>query len=484
MGRYTRREMLQMSIGALCAAGVLGTATATEAKEKDAMSQGSDTKSDPPINMRVFWTWDHCTEWALNRAGAQTMGASNYYGRTPETFIEDYTRLLQWCGRHHIDAVVIWGLLRDFHGGIESAKRLCDIAVRNGVKILCGVGLNAYGGVYYDGDSPYSLEKHLTTHPDLYGFDASGKRMAYDFGMSGPRLSHHACPSRPENQEFAAESLRWLFTQLPQLGGVQVETGDTGICQCKACRERRQHPETAAGISWDDMAMMYPIAAKAIRSVSPDAWIICETYSCPEPSTDPRKPQGFGEPRVVWSDECLAEFPDKVIVQWVGDAISKPKNTVAWTSAGNVSSANHSNMIRAHYATYWGGQRGEIAVDYIADLAQKAVAHGMNGVSIFGEVSPFSAGAEMNYLALESLGSASNSGASLDIFFRDVADHLLGGHKRGEEFLRHSRTFGDSEGVEKSLKEIHALCAKAPADTARRWTWLADLLASSVYTES
>lgn len=443
------------------------------------------TESVPTIKTRIFWTWDHSSEWALNRPGAQTLGASNYYGRSPDTFIEDYTRLLQWCGRHHIDAVVIWGLLRDFHGGIDSAKQLCDVATANGVRLLCGVGLNAYGGVYYDGDSPYSLEKHLTRHPELYGIDLNGDKMVYNFGMlGGPRLSHHACPSRKENQEFTAESLKWLFTELPQLGGVQVETGDTGICQCKTCHERRQHHEQGASISWDDMALMYPIAAKAIRSISPNALIVCETYSNPEPSTDLEKPQAFGENRATWADECLARFPEKVIVQWVGDAVSKPKDTVEWTTAGNVSNAEHSNIIRAHYGTYWGGCRGEIAVDRIADLAQKSIAHGMDGLSIFGEVSPFNTGAEMNYLAFENLGSPMNPTASLELFFRDVGDPLLGGNEYGRRFLECARTSGDGRQVAEALKEIYTICAKLPLDAARRWSWLANFLASSVYAET
>ena len=63
------------------------------------------------LDYRLLWTWDHSTEWALNRPGAQTLGASNYYARAPEVFIEDYTALLGWCGRHGVDAVVVWGLL-------------------------------------------------------------------------------------------------------------------------------------------------------------------------------------------------------------------------------------------------------------------------------------------------------------------------------------------------------------------------------------
>ena len=162
----------------------------------------------------------------------------------------DYTALLRWCGRHHIDAVVVWGLLRDCHGGLESAKRLCDVAAKENVRLLCGVGLNAYGGVYYEGNSPYNLERHLEAHPELSAVDAEGNQLSFTIdangtktpittkGMPGPRGFYQACPSRRENQDFMAESLAWLFKNLP-LGGVQMETGDTGICQCKLCRDRR-----------------------------------------------------------------------------------------------------------------------------------------------------------------------------------------------------------------------------------------------------
>jgi hypothetical protein len=269
----SRRELLEIS-----AASILGTT---------AKAWAGAPLQEAPIKTRIFWTWDHSTEWVLNRPGAQTMGASNYYARSGDTFFHDYSALLAWCGKHHVDAVVVWGLLRDSHGGLETAKKLCDVAQKHGVRLLCGVGLNAYGGVYYEGDSRYSLERHLTKHPELYGLDPGGNRMIRNFGMYGPKLTHHACPSRTENQEFAAESLRWLFKSLP-LGGVQIETGDTGVCRCPRCQERRKHP--VSGISWEDMALMYPLAADAIRSVAPEAWILCETYAAPSPPpTRPRR---------------------------------------------------------------------------------------------------------------------------------------------------------------------------------------------------
>ncbi len=125
----TRREMLEVS-----AATILGAATQPAERL---------VPQDAPIKTRIFWTWDHSTEWALNRPGAQTLGASNHYGRNTDAFVQDYTALLEWCGRHHVDAVVVWGLLRDCHGGLASAKKLCDVAQKRGVRLLCGVGLNA-----------------------------------------------------------------------------------------------------------------------------------------------------------------------------------------------------------------------------------------------------------------------------------------------------------------------------------------------------
>src|SRR5262245_38380583 len=115
----------------------------------------------PTVTTRLLWGWDHSAEWELNRPGAQTWGCQNPYTRDRKTFVQDYTRILKWCGRHGIDGVVVWGLLRDFHGGVESVKTLCDVAAREKVRLMCGVGLNAYGGVYYEGNSPYSLERYL-----------------------------------------------------------------------------------------------------------------------------------------------------------------------------------------------------------------------------------------------------------------------------------------------------------------------------------
>ncbi|MBN1342846.1 MAG: hypothetical protein JXQ73_09220 [Phycisphaerae bacterium] len=487
-----RREVLQLGIVGGLGALIEGVGFAGEPSAAE-LSSTKVATGEAPIRTRVFWTWDHSTEWALNRLGAHTHGSCNEYGRTRGTFIEDYTTLLRWCGRHNIDAVVVWGLLRDCHGGLESAKRLCDVAAKENVRLLCGVGLNAYGGVYYEGDSPHNLERHLQAHPELLSVDADGKPLCFQVdadgrktnittvGMPGPRGFYQACPSRRENQDFAMESLAWLFKNLP-LGGVQIESGDTGICQCKRCRDRRKHsPADFSWFSWEDMGLMYPLAAEAIRSVAPDAWIVCETYSHPQPYTGPDKAPQFGDAKPVWADAELAKFPRGAFVQWVCDRFLDDGPTgPTWTAEGRVSDAEHRNIMRAHCSTYWWGIRGELALQRIARMVQKSAASGFDAVSLFGEVSPFCTGAELNYLAMADFGGAGNPKADIDSFLRRVAAPLLGGLDNAHDFVRLARLLDDRKQIPAALTDIYGRLPKLPPSAARRWCWLANHLASFV----
>lgn len=497
MSTLNRREMIQMSaacgLGAAIGVGEAGSSQQVMAADAPS-AQAAAGKS--PIQTRMFWTWDHSTEWALNRPGAHTHGSCNEYGRSTDAFLQDYTALLRWCGRHDIDAVVVWGLLRDCHGGLESAKRLCDAAAQEKVRLLCGVGLNAYGGVYYEGNSPHNLERHLESHPELNAVDADGNQLSFNVdangtkhrittkGQPGPRGFYQACPSRRENQDFIAESLAWLFKNLP-LGGVQMETGDTGVCQCSLCRERRQHsPFPFSWFSWEDMALMYPLATDAVRAVAPDAWIVCETYSHPQPYTGPDKPPKFGDAMPAWAAAELAKFPRDVFVQWVADYFMKNGAIApAWTADGRVANADRRYVMRSHLATSWFGNRGELAVDWIANLVQQSMASGFDGISLFGEVSPFHAGAELNYLALADYGGAGNPKADFDAFQQRVAAPLLGGADHARDFVRFARLLADRKQIPAALTSIYGRLASLPPDAARRWCWLANQLASFVPLE-
>lgn len=427
------------------------------------------------INLRLLWTWDHCVQWTAGRAGMHDWGASNEYPGSAEDFLREYSLLVKWCGQHGIDGVVIWGLLRDGHGGVEAASRLCEVADAAGVKVLAGIGLNAYGGVYYEGDSEWSLNNHLAKHPELFAFREDGERHILWPGRFMPQPMLHACPSRPENMEYMIEGLRWLMETVP-LHGVQVESGDTYVCECPLCRERRQHPVTA--LSWEDMALLYGPAAGAVWSVRPEATVVLETYSHPSPVEEVTVP-GLDGGLTPWAAECLAQFPRGAQVQWVGDRRTAPTSLEEWT--GRAPEGFAGNIMRSHHATWWRGRGDEVAVDWLAEVAQKSLAHGFDGLSIFGEKSPFRTGSELNYLALADYGSPDNPEADLESFLRRVAGPLLGGAERAAEYLRLARQIDEPEELESAVAEARRQAAGLTGRVADRWTWLAWYLSRFLY---
>ena len=35
------------------------------------------------LRYKVFWTWDHSTNWCMNQVGKQNTGVGNYYTKKP-----------------------------------------------------------------------------------------------------------------------------------------------------------------------------------------------------------------------------------------------------------------------------------------------------------------------------------------------------------------------------------------------------------------
>ncbi len=277
--------------------------------------------------------------------------------------------------------------------------------------------------------------------------------------------------------DHIAESLQWLFENLP-LGGVQIEAGDNGVCLCKLCRDRRQYP--TGRFSWEDYALLHPVAIEAVRDVKPDAWIFCETYSHPEPYTGEGHP-GFGGGKTAWADECLAKIPDGVFIAWVYDLLGDPPPKRIWTKAGDINDKRHHHIMRAHFSTYWAGIRGELAIDAIATMTRESIEHGADVTSLFGEVSPLNTGAELNYLALENFGSSRNPSADVNVFLRDVAAPLLGGESHAHAYVTYAGLKDAPGRIPQALEDIYKRCGSLPPQAARRWAWLANFLASMVY---
>lgn len=198
----------------------LATAAAAGAAATLAKPVPADTQAKNPMQM-ILWCWDARMTWDDEPdAISVKMAASEQpfpYMKRPEAYQTGFRRLVDYCAATGIRAVVIWGFLRDSHGGVEAARDLCRYAADRGVGILPGVGLCAYGGYYFEGDHPFNLNTYLRKHPERISraVEEGGKREVT------PVLD----PSLEANRQWWRDGLEWMFENFA-IAGIDYEMGD------------------------------------------------------------------------------------------------------------------------------------------------------------------------------------------------------------------------------------------------------------------
>ena len=225
--------------------------------------------------------------------------------------------------------------------------------------------------------------------------------------------------------------------------------------------------------SFSDMADIYPAAAEVVWSRSPDAWVICETYTHYINNS-------------VFSDvtspalQAMLKMPDQTFWQW-GDRSFGQR---VWTEADRLPEPlrRFRHVMRAHHGTQWDGGRGTLAVDSIRQQCRLSYAAGIQGVSMFGEISPFHANTEFNYLALQYF--ADHPMDSIHSFAEQVMAPRLGGTALAERYLELGALNKTPEKIPSAVREIAKIIPGVTDDDAlRRWSYLASFL-NSYYWES
>ncbi len=252
-----------------------------------------------------------------------------------------------------------------------------------------------------------------------------------------------------------------------------METGDcTPVCMCDECRARRAALQGGEGriptLSLGDMADIYPEAASVIRSVSKDAWIICEMYI--HPLNNPAF-QDAANPAV----QRLLSMPGDVFWQWSERRLKPEMLASSAQMPEHLRKFRH--IQRFHYGTQWDGGRHALVADQIQRLARFSADFGMSGLSMFGECSPFHANRETNYLALAYF--ADHPHASLDDFAADALAPRWGGAELARRYLELGILSRTPKQIPAAVKEIAAILPSLhDFDQVRRWTYLASFLAS------
>lgn len=386
----------------------------------------------PALPNSYFWTWDHSTNWVLDDPGLQNRGCYNRYLKRPETFVEDYRRLTDLAAGLGVRGIVIWGFLRDSHGGIEFGKRVAGYAASKGVAVMPGVGTTWYGGVYYEGDHPFSLPVFLAKNPDA--------RMLAENGE--PR-AHGACPVHPRYHEWLRQALEWLYREF-EIGGVNLENGDMLV---------DHHPLTqAARKDWpvDDpepfffQGLSYKQALDAIGGRLSETLGTYATYTGFSMTDGLAQNAGMGRKPPA----MLTQLPPQSICQWTltGMIRDTPLPLTEYLDEGAPQAAFDNpgwpeglmapaprNVGFLHQGSQWHEVgRYRCIVSHIKEGCLRAFRSGLEGVSIHGEVSNRYIPWALNYLAFSHFIHWPED--NLREFGRKTLSRVLGSEEEGEAY--------------------------------------------------
>lgn len=409
----------------------------------------------PALPSSYFWTWDHCTNHVLDDPGNQTFGCYNRYLKRPETFVEDYRRLTDLAASLGVKGIVIWGFLRDAHGGVEFAKRVAEYAASRGVAIMPGVGTTHYGGVYYEGDHPYCIETFLRKNPDAYMINEDGS----------PRPGS-ACAGHPAFREWMAEGLAWLFREFA-IGGMNLENGDLMVCHCPRCREHKAAWPVNDPDFFRLQAMSYVPALQTLTGKLADNLITWATYTgfLPDGVMANMSPGEFQLASMYCQRPAIFDrAPEQSIAQWTltgmvrhaqwtvrqqdgADASLRPLPLLAYLDDGAPAAAldipqwpkglsppsgtRHVGFM--HQGNQCTMDRYEPVVSSIKEGCLRAYRAGLEGVSIHGEVTPRHTPWALNYLAFSHFIHWPED--SLREFGRKTLGRVMDSEEEGEAYI-------------------------------------------------
>lgn len=240
---------------------------------------------------KIWWSWDLRMRWAWG------------FCRDEKSYVKNYKNAIDSAVQYGVEAMVIWGFLRDSHGGIDAAKRISDYAAEKNIVIMPGVGIDDYGGIYHEGESPYSLDTYIKAHPESQARteDGTPATCKHPAGAKTARLK--ACPSDENLISYYQESLLWLIDTF-DLKGFQIEQGDTGVCFCERCRSREGIVEVNNRVSVSDSAERISKVVLPVIQTYPEMFILSETYLA------------LKEDQLEWIEPFLDIYPEQVVLSW------------------------------------------------------------------------------------------------------------------------------------------------------------------------
>ena len=346
--------------------------------------------------------------------------------KRPEAYLRNMMLVVDYMSEHKLNGLILWGFLRERHGGVEAAQALCRYARERGVKIIPGVGIDRhYGGFFHEGNHEFNLETRSRQNPELRSRDKAG--------ALEPRT---LCMELPENREWIRRGFRWLYSTF-DIGGVNVEFAEHSTCYNQACVTARSRQPGAETDFAKDVARITPFVMNEIQTVAPgtDASYVIYGGFTPEMQANP--------PLHVRS------VPASAICQWtltkmMTALVAPPERRAAaerkdaWPEGLRPPGKN--NIGYLHWNAFYSKDHKGFLVDAYREAARKAYRHGFVGLDSYGEESAEFANTELNYLAFTEF--AYNPEMTDDEFVRKRVAPLYGGVEAGRIVLEIAHRVG------------------------------------------
>lgn len=365
----------------------------------DLVYSGGERVETPAFPLRFYWTWDHSTNWVLDDPGNQTNGCNNPYLKKPETFLEDYRRLIDHAVASRFNAVMISGFFREAHGGEVSAYEIARYGADRGVAVLPGVGTHSYNGIYYEGDHPAHLHTFTREHPEC--------RMVDRHGKTGGNLGPHHDGSK----EYVRRSLEWMMKAFP-VGGVYLENGDYMVDHSEMAKKARQQIPSGEEDFLKDQYAAYLCALEVLDRVCPEAWNVYVTYCGFDMNGAERLDRGLGKELPYFA----TRMPESAVCMWTlsGMLRKQPVKLREWMECprpdGVYENPTWPRGIRPptprsagfmHQGSQWSPvPRTALALSTYAEGCLRSHESGLEGISIHGEATSRTMTWKLNYLAM------------------------------------------------------------------------------------
>jgi hypothetical protein len=410
------------------------------------------------LKYRWFRDWDHRTDWDLADSATHASSEETQYSvpskypNSSEAYLRDLKKTIDFMSEHRLNGLILWGFLRQSHGGMAAAQEICNYAQERGVRILPGVGMGGHGGFFYEGENPFNLDNWIKAHPELRSVDLKG-----DF------RDHTLCPEKIENRNWYREALQWIYKNF-KIGGLSLEIGDFFVCYCNDCKKARQAMGGKDPDYYKDMSRAISFVAEEAHKLDPNSWISYNTYTGFDFDSIQNPP--------YWARSSLkvnAPFPpeftrvisDSTICEW---SLTEMFRKNLWPSPFKAPSAHNIGSLQ------WGNASSktsdQLFFKRIQEITHHVISSNLEGLIVYGEESPERPNIELNYLTFAQFSF--NPATDPEDFSRRVISRLYGGEDAAKKMLKILDLLENEQGMTLQNREEALKLARQAQESADR----------------